>query len=228
MVRDSIPFDAELASKGSTFISKMTIAQDTSSPTAVFVDSIAVLLSSSHPSIVRKTLVMVRSCLNFCTLSNRMALLSAKLIPGILSTQSLQDLSVIEDKDVMKEILKILSSVVEISATIFLQSLPTDINADPQSIRDVVFREVLIPLEPSLVQISRNPHLLSWNNEYQVTLILLSCTFDVSVFHQPALAFVVSSHIPMAFQSLLSKGEYEFAHQLMQLANTPHPYKSRM
>ncbi|KAK2961712.1 hypothetical protein BLNAU_3149 [Blattamonas nauphoetae] len=43
---------------------------------------------------------------------------------------------------------------------VFLPSYCNTLHTDPQSIRDVVLHEVLIPIEPSLVQITRHRHLL--------------------------------------------------------------------
>ncbi|KAK2954798.1 hypothetical protein BLNAU_10283 [Blattamonas nauphoetae] len=61
--------------------------------------------------------------------------------------------------------------------------------------------------------INRNHHLSSWKYEWQGTLDLLARIIDVSVFHQPTLDFTCSSHIPLMFQSLLSKVENDWLHQ---------------
>ncbi|KAK2961774.1 hypothetical protein BLNAU_3211 [Blattamonas nauphoetae] len=133
----------------------------------------------------------------------------------ILSTPHLRDLSVVEDKVIMNDILSIFKFGVWLVDASTVQFLSITSDTDPQSIRGVVLHEVLIPMEPSLVQISRNPHLLSWIDEYKDTLRLLINIFDMSAFHQPTLDFVCSSRIPMVFQSLLSKVEYKNTHQFI-------------
>ncbi|KAK2947324.1 hypothetical protein BLNAU_17711 [Blattamonas nauphoetae] len=70
-------------------------------------------------------------------------------------------------------------------------------------------------MEPSLVQISRNRHLMSWIEEYKATLRLLSTIFQLSPNHQPSLCFVCSSHIPTIFQSLLTEVEHDDTNQFI-------------
>ncbi|KAK2954833.1 hypothetical protein BLNAU_10163 [Blattamonas nauphoetae] len=226
MVRDGYKFDKKLVSKASQFLSSvyptldgawkitaflMAIGQGSPNPTAVFVDSMAVLLSSSHPPIFREALSFIRTSLRWTFPSNRRAIVSSELVPKVLSTPHLRDLSVIDVQDILNSIHTIFETVVWLSSPDFLQSFST--TSDPESIRDAVLHEALIPMEPSLVQISRNPRLLSWNEEYMNTLKVLTRIFEVSAFHQPTLDFICSSHLPMVFQTLLSKVEDEETHQ---------------
>ncbi|KAK2961831.1 hypothetical protein BLNAU_3268 [Blattamonas nauphoetae] len=113
------------------------------------------------------------------------------------------------------ELIDVLLSAIWLSSEHEIQSLSTTSHTDPQSIRDVVLNEVLIPIEPSLVQISRNPLFVSSIYIYHETVKLLVKIFDVSAFHQPTLDFVSSSRIPMAFQTLLSQVEIERTHQFI-------------
>ncbi|KAK2961718.1 hypothetical protein BLNAU_3155 [Blattamonas nauphoetae] len=231
MVRDSYKFDEELLSKVSMFLSSVVrtfdrsfnltndllnaIGQDSPNPSAMFVDSMVVLLSSSHPSIFRDTLSFLHRCLLWCSFSNHLALVSSKLIPRILSSSHLQNLSVTADKIILDRIVLILDRGVNLASTHLIQPVSSTSSTDPQSIRSMVLNEVLIPMEPSLVQIGSNRHLLSWNNEFKDTMELLTKIFEVSVFHQPTLDFICSSRIPMAFQSLLSKVEEEDTHRFI-------------
>ncbi|KAK2961721.1 hypothetical protein BLNAU_3158 [Blattamonas nauphoetae] len=158
-----------------------------------FVNSTTILLSSSHRSIVRDTLSCVRECLRSCSSSNCRKIVSSKLFPRILSTPHLRDLSVVEDQGILRNLLWILQF-----GTI--------------TFRDELLHEVLIPIEPSIVQISRNPHIVSWNDACHTALQFLFKLFNESANFQPSLDFICSSHIPMAFQSLLSKIEQEGTH----------------
>ncbi|KAK2949232.1 hypothetical protein BLNAU_15835 [Blattamonas nauphoetae] len=90
---------------------------------------------------------------------------------------------------------------------VVLGTITTNIKMRRKILRGVVLHEILIPVEPYLVQISRNSHLLSWNDESKNTLEFLTEIFDMGAFHQHTLDFICSSGIPMAFQSLLSKME---------------------
>ncbi|KAK2961714.1 putative leucine-rich repeat protein [Blattamonas nauphoetae] len=225
MVRDGFHFDVELVRKVSKFLSSITsliktndsfdgflyaLGQDSPHRTEIYVDSITTLLSSSHPSIFKGTLAFIRKCLDWGSHSNQLALVSSKLIPRIFSTPYLHDLSGIDDKVIMNDIITILECCVWLSSPDVLQALSPTSDIDPESVRDVVLHEVLIPMEQSLVQISRNPHFLSWNYKYEQTLKLLTEIFDASILHQPTLDFVCSSRIPMAYQTLLSKAENEY------------------
>ncbi|KAK2955696.1 hypothetical protein BLNAU_9386 [Blattamonas nauphoetae] len=224
MVRDNLGFDEELLSKVSTFISSvattvmffhsfkdflMAVGRDSINPNAKFVDSISVLVSSSHPSIFKATLSFIRKCLDCCSSSLKLDLVSSKLFPGILSSQNLQRLPLIADKSVMEDILAIFLSCIELLSTASVLTLSSASGIRPESIRDVVLREVLVPIEPSLVQISRNRYLFWWDDECKETFILLTKIFDFGPLHQPTHDFICSSCIPVVLQSLLSKTENE-------------------
>ncbi|KAK2943390.1 hypothetical protein BLNAU_21700 [Blattamonas nauphoetae] len=209
MGRDDFQFDKKLVQKKSSFLCSVTTRVFPSIDVDDFLKAVG--QSSTNPAAV-DSLSLTRECLRRSS-SCQQALLSSKLYPRILSIPLLRDLSVIAEKDVLSGILFILRDGIQITSTDPLYSLTTLDYPHLQSLRDVVLNEVLIPIEPSLVQISRNPHLLSWTIEYNTVLRFLLMIFDVCVFHQPSLHFLCSSHIPMAFQSLLSKLEHVDTHQ---------------
>ncbi|KAK2961811.1 hypothetical protein BLNAU_3248 [Blattamonas nauphoetae] len=130
----------------------------------------------------------------------------------ILSTPHLRDLSIIEYKDIVEDILTIFRSGIWLANTNTVQYICTKLGTAPHSIQDVLLHDELIPIEPSLVQLSRNPRLLSWNDEFKQMLELLTYIFDVSPFHKPTLDFICSSRVPIIFQSLLSNVEEEHVH----------------
>ncbi|KAK2951372.1 hypothetical protein BLNAU_13652 [Blattamonas nauphoetae] len=226
MARNDSELDEERVSKTSIFLSWFShqlhrtnyadnflnaIGQHSSEPAAVFMDSMTVLLSSSHPSIVRNTLSFIANYLQVCLPLNHLALVSSKLIPRILSTPHFRDLSVLAEQKVLSSIFSIFRLSVGLAQPHSVQALSPD--AGPQSIRNVVLHEVMIPIEPSLVQISRNHSLSSWIDQSAEPLALLVKIFEVSAFDQPTLDYICSSHIPMVFQSLFSKVEDDWLHQ---------------
>ncbi|KAK2961893.1 hypothetical protein BLNAU_3330 [Blattamonas nauphoetae] len=230
MIRDGFQFDEELVSKASKLFSSINmtlrrkncaneflkaIAQDSPNPAAVFMNSMIVLLSSSHPSIFSDTLSIIRLCITSCSLTNNLALVSSKLVHSILSIPRIGNLSLILDPNILTEILRILRYAVNLASANTVLYISTVSNTDPESIHDVVLNEVLIPIEPSIVQISRNPHLLSWNKEYENTFRLLLSIFEVCALHQPTVDFVCSSCVPMIFQSLLTEVEQDDAYQII-------------
>ncbi|KAK2961710.1 hypothetical protein BLNAU_3147 [Blattamonas nauphoetae] len=188
MVRDGYKFDEEQVQNASVFLHSITslpnlsvnfdtvlkdvlkaIERDSPVPTPEFVDSMTVLISSPHPSIIQDSLD------TFIARSLDCVLLPSNPVHSLYYTP----------------------------------------DTDPDSIRDVVLPEVIIPIEPSLVQISRNPHLLSWIKEYKTNLQLLLTLLNISPLHQPTLDFICSSPIPMVFPSLLSKVEDNDTHQFI-------------
>ncbi|KAK2954217.1 hypothetical protein BLNAU_10872 [Blattamonas nauphoetae] len=133
----------------------------------------------------------------------------------ILSTPSLSDLSVVDDQDILDNVLWILQISVSLSPLVFTPSIAFDSQIGPQVLRAVVFHEMFVAIEPSLTQISRNRLLRSLEAGYRNTLDIISHIFHMSVFHQPILDFICSSHIPMVYQSLLSKVEDEDTNQFI-------------
>ncbi|KAK2954835.1 hypothetical protein BLNAU_10165 [Blattamonas nauphoetae] len=208
MVRDDSTFDQELLSKVSSFL--RTINQNISH--RLFVDDVLKKIGQKSPNPTAE----------LSSFPKQLTLIFSKLIPRVLSIPYLRDLSVIDDRNILRDILLILSTCIQISSPDTLRSLSTTLHADPDSIRDVVLYEVLIPMEPSLVQISRNILLLLWQPECEQTLLFMSNIFDKCAFHQPTLDFICSSRIPMAFQSLLSKVEYEYTHHVIYLFMSNH------
>ncbi|KAK2941168.1 hypothetical protein BLNAU_23933 [Blattamonas nauphoetae] len=67
--------------------------------------------------------------------------------------------------------------------------------------------DMIFPMEPALVQISRNRRLLSWTFEYNWTINFMSVTFNAGASHQPTMNFLCSSRIPTVFQSLCAEME---------------------
>ncbi|KAK2949440.1 hypothetical protein BLNAU_15636 [Blattamonas nauphoetae] len=99
-------------------------------------------------------------------------------IPGILSTLRLQDLSVLDDKTALHRLLWILRHHVRLSPAKEVQVLAATSDTTPESIREIVLHAILIPMEPSLIQISRNRLLLSWIKECKETLEMLVYVFE--------------------------------------------------
>ncbi|KAK2954895.1 hypothetical protein BLNAU_10225 [Blattamonas nauphoetae] len=232
MVRDDYNFDEEQLKQASTFFSSITrratpgtffesflktIGEDPADSIPPFLDSTIILLSSPHPSIFRDTLSFLHHCLRGCSPSNHLAFLSAKLFSRMLSTPFLRDLSAINDQGIVKDTIEMLEWCIQLTSTDSLQSLSTTLHTDPQSIRDLMLYEVVIPVEPVLVQINQNHHLFSLHDGYLTTLKLFVKIFDLGAFHQPTLDFICSSRIPMVFQSLLSKIEHEETHHVIYL-----------
>ncbi|KAK2956765.1 hypothetical protein BLNAU_8218 [Blattamonas nauphoetae] len=120
MVRDGYSIDEELVRRASKFLDSLT-----------------------HQSICRETLTFTRTVLDWYSLSNRLALVSAKLIPKILSTPFLRNLNVIDTKVFVVEILTIFITAFQLSRySIPTLDFPFDI--DPTSIRDVVFSVTIL------------------------------------------------------------------------------------
>ncbi|KAK2942584.1 hypothetical protein BLNAU_22501 [Blattamonas nauphoetae] len=230
MVRDGYVFDGELVNKASKFLSSRkqlfkrekdfdcflrAIGKESSNAIPTLVDSMTVLLFSSHHSIFKGTLTFIHTCLNWCPLSTRLAIVSSSLIPRIPSSPHCRALSLVEDNCILNDLIEIVHTIVRLSTAGYLHCLSTDVGLDPQSVRDVVLHEVLMPMEPSLVQISRNHHFLSWNDEWSSTMGLMTHILKLSPFHQPTLDFVCSSRIPIVIQSLLSQNEHERNNQFV-------------
>ncbi|KAK2954771.1 hypothetical protein BLNAU_10256 [Blattamonas nauphoetae] len=229
MLRDGYDFDKELTSKVPTFLRSFrwnlpllysvdeilkVIGQTCTDPATVFVDSLVPLLSWPSRLIVDETITTVRHCFkeNHSTV---LALVSSKIFSKIHSSQTFRGLSKLDDLSLLKDILMLLGDGLQLCSTNAVRSLSATSDTDPQSIRDVVLNEVLIPIGQSLVQISRNRHLLSWNDECRNTVRKQLRLCDASEFHQPTLDFICSSRIPMVVQSLLTSIEHEFSSQLI-------------
>ncbi|KAK2949379.1 hypothetical protein BLNAU_15675 [Blattamonas nauphoetae] len=165
-----------------------TTGHGSSHPAAGFVDSIAVMLSSSHPTIYCDTLSLLAE------FADRF---SSKLKGS--------------DKNELNKILEILFRSVGSFPTNISENKSFYRNTDVQALREVMLHRTVIPIEQSLIQLYRHPHLLSWNDEYKKAFTLLDKIFKASAYHQPTLDFLRSSSIPLVFQSLLSKGEDEDA-----------------
>ncbi|KAK2959707.1 hypothetical protein BLNAU_5196 [Blattamonas nauphoetae] len=153
IVRDGYSFDDELVRHASVFFVSLSltvdsmdtandflkvIEQDSTGPGVMFVDSITVLLFSPHRSICRDTLTFVCQCLYLCYVSNILALVSAKLIPSIISTPHLRDLSRLFDKDILSNILTIFDHVIALASPNAIKNRLPYFGINTESVRDVV------------------------------------------------------------------------------------------
>ncbi|KAK2946029.1 hypothetical protein BLNAU_19040 [Blattamonas nauphoetae] len=184
----------------------MAFGQGSTDPMQVFVDSIVHLLSLPSPSIVEDTVCIARQCFEK-NQSNIQALVSMKLISRIFSTPHLRDLSVINEKGLLRNLLTILQASVWLVPTERPPKIPSNYDNRPQSLRDLVLHDALIPMEPPLVQLNRGYHLLSWKSGSEDLLTFVTHILNASVFHPPTLDFVCSSRLPLVFQSLLTEVE---------------------
>ncbi|KAK2948320.1 hypothetical protein BLNAU_16769 [Blattamonas nauphoetae] len=132
-----------------------------------FVDSTIVLLSSPSPIIMKEALTVFQRWFTSLTTIDQLMLVSSNLFPNILSTLHLLNLSAVEDKRILTDIVRFSQPGVWLSSIFTMTSLPSIAAISAQSIQDVVLHKCLIPMGPSLVQIPRNPHILSWINEYK-------------------------------------------------------------
>ncbi|KAK2943266.1 hypothetical protein BLNAU_21838 [Blattamonas nauphoetae] len=228
LVRDNVPFNVSLLRKVTTFFLvldpavnldllvkdfKNTTGQDCTDPVPLFVDSIIVLLSSSHNSIVGNVLAFLRRFVESCSAPIRSDLLNCNLISIIFSTHYLKDLSVLGDQLILRNLLTFLELFTKISSPIATRFNSFSPGTGHLSLQNLVLHKLWIPMEPALVQISRNPCILEWIEECAETLNLLSRILDVGACHQSTLDFVCSSRIPIVLLSLLTEVENEDAHQ---------------
>ncbi|KAK2954843.1 hypothetical protein BLNAU_10173 [Blattamonas nauphoetae] len=229
MVKDSVPFDQDLLQKASAFLSSIkptlnrsadmdeflrTVGQGSPEPVPIIADSIVLLLSLPSPAVVKETLVFVRLCVSL-RVSDSLTFLTTKIIPGALSSPHLRDLALVADQGIVTGFLEILKQGIYLFPTDKLYIIGASKNYDFDQLRNVVLHEMLIPVEPSLVQITRNRHLPSWDNEFRDTFLFLSDIIKVSAFHQPTLDFVCSSRLPKVFLSLPSDSEVEAVQRYM-------------
>ncbi|KAK2959708.1 hypothetical protein BLNAU_5197 [Blattamonas nauphoetae] len=81
------------------------------------------------------------------------ALVAEKVIPRILSTPCLEDLSGFASITLLLETTMILDSCLWLSSTDGINIIRTTSDVDLQYVRDMVLHEVFIPMEPSLIQL---------------------------------------------------------------------------
>ncbi|KAK2955640.1 hypothetical protein BLNAU_9330 [Blattamonas nauphoetae] len=152
------------------------IGEVSEDPAAVFVDSINALLSSYYPSIVEETLGFLGYCVAKCATSRRFAIVSSKLFHRIPSALCMPNFAIVKRNLTMPHMIRIIQVCIKLTSFQRLRVLSSI--ADHQSIRNVVLHDVLIPVEPILLQISRNRRLSWWSIEYQNILQILTKIFD--------------------------------------------------
>ncbi|KAK2957312.1 hypothetical protein BLNAU_7690 [Blattamonas nauphoetae] len=221
IIRDGYPFDEALVRQISDFLRSIswnmpllfsssdlmrTLGQGSTDPMQVFVDSLILLLLMPFPSIVEETLPIVQRC-HKESQSTLLKLHSSLPIWDTPFTSYLRELPGIADKGLLRAVLVILLAGLRVSSDDNYHPTMTDSNTAPQSIRDMVLREVFIPIEPSLARICQQNLLLPWDHVSVAIKPLIACIFDASVLHQPTHDFLSSSNIPLAFHSLLVESE---------------------
>ncbi|KAK2943262.1 hypothetical protein BLNAU_21834 [Blattamonas nauphoetae] len=117
LVRDNIPFDDSLLRKVTSFLSvlkptsnlsilvkdfKKKPRPNSTDSVPLFIHSMAVLLSSSHASIIRDVFAYLHRYLTSCSAPIQLNLLNSDLISIIFSTHCLKDLSALDDQLILR------------------------------------------------------------------------------------------------------------------------------
>ncbi|KAK2960789.1 hypothetical protein BLNAU_4186 [Blattamonas nauphoetae] len=227
MLRDGYTFDEHLVNKITMLLRSLrwnlpimyhlddvlkVMGHTCTDPTDVFVDSLVRLLSFPHHLTVEETLTTVRHCFNQHP-SAVLAIVSSKLFSRILSTPHLRDLSVLDHRGLMQDMIVILQSGLRLSSTEIVLSITSTSNTDPQTIRNAMLNEIFIPIETALVQLRSNCCFLSLSSISSGFCPLIPGMFEASAFHQPTLDFIRSSRYLVLFQYDLAESTTEKRHQ---------------
>ncbi|KAK2950141.1 hypothetical protein BLNAU_14943 [Blattamonas nauphoetae] len=196
--------DASLEAKTVEFLSVVTrkssefaddfldnLASRSDDSSANFIQCIVVLISSASKRIITATMKMFDSLIIHCSIANRLALVTAGLIPQIINTLNPQSLSFAETVDIQINIENIIWFSLGLSTPEDLAQLEIEDDDEQPTVHETVFQQVLIPSEKCICHLC--VHRFSIIDSYQSRcfLILIARLLEISPSYQPTMDYVL-------------------------------------
>ncbi|KAK2960255.1 hypothetical protein BLNAU_4808 [Blattamonas nauphoetae] len=176
---------------------------------ATFVQSIAVLLSTSSHAIVTTTMKLLKTLVMNCSAKVHLTLVNADLIHQIISTINPLSLSVTEAVDIHVYLLKIVRDTLWIVTPGGLPQLKIEDEKEQQAVHESVLQQVVAPCEKYI------RHLCV--NRYSIMDGVLSCEFmdllatflEICPYYQPTMEFVLVLPVFSTIPSCLAFFEHD-------------------
>ncbi|KAK2957563.1 hypothetical protein BLNAU_7462 [Blattamonas nauphoetae] len=165
-----------------------------------FVQSIVVLISSPNEVITKAGMKMLGSLIDSRSGKVRLALLHADLIPQLISTFNPLSLSFTEAVGIHTCLMKTIRESIWLATPDGLIRLSCESGYEPQTVRETVLQQVLIPSEKYIWHFCVNRYSIVVGEQSRSFRELLVQLLRICAYYQPTLDFVL--HTPIVFTIL--------------------------
>ncbi|KAK2951217.1 hypothetical protein BLNAU_13833 [Blattamonas nauphoetae] len=168
-----------------------------------FIDSIVILLSSPHSSIVEATMSFLNKTTTQSSPAIRKGLVESDLINKLLATVRPHTLPLSGNDEIFNNLTKIIGNSIYLASPKSLSSLHITTSVDKQYYREMIFQKVVIASGQFVSFLISNRYSLDEDLLFSF-MSLLATGLRISLFHRPTLEFVLASPIAMTLSSCLS------------------------
>ncbi|KAK2961659.1 hypothetical protein BLNAU_3457 [Blattamonas nauphoetae] len=191
-------WDAPLAEKLITDL----IPSSPGSPSG-FIDSIVILLSSPHSTIVATAFSYLCKITDSTSIEGQSRLVKSDIVSKAFTTIQPHTLSIAGNEEIFDNLIGIIGNCVKLAFPFFLEELGITEAVDQFNHREMIFQKVVIPSSQFVTFLISNRYTLS-GDLFTSVVSHLHAIIDIGPFHCPTLEFVLASPIVMALSSCLS------------------------
>ncbi|KAK2959826.1 hypothetical protein BLNAU_5315 [Blattamonas nauphoetae] len=218
LAKAGYPFDTALQDKAVRFLKSLSpewdepdyaakLVSDLVSSSAGshtgFVESIVILLSSPHSTIVGAAISFLRQTFEYSSPVIRCPLVESDLVTTVLTTVQPHTLSISGNEEIFGELLGIIDRFVDLATPLSLEQLGKITTVDQYNHREMIFQNVVLPSSHFMTFLISNRYILA-EDLFRSFMSLLSILIRICPYHHPTLEFVLASPIVMAFSRCLS------------------------
>ncbi|KAK2961663.1 hypothetical protein BLNAU_3461 [Blattamonas nauphoetae] len=175
--------------------------------TSGFIDSIVVLLSSPHSTVVDAALSFLFKTLYHSSPAIQDCLVESDLISNVLATVQPHTLPISGNEEIFDKLVNIIQNSAILASPLSLFGLGVTAAVEKSNHREMILQKVVIPSSQFVTFLISNRYIL--NELLLNSFMALLCAFlEMGPFHRPTLEFVLASPVAMGFSDCLSFIEY--------------------
>ncbi|KAK2948716.1 hypothetical protein BLNAU_16354 [Blattamonas nauphoetae] len=176
-----------------------------------FVSSILVLISSSNRVITTAMVKILKTLIIWCSTKVRLALVSADLIPQLISTLNPLSLSFAEAVYIHTDLMDIIRTSLKLSTPGGLRQLKIYEEDEQQAVHETVLKQVVAPSEKYISHMCMNRFSIVRSDQSRHFLELLAQLLKTCPYHQATMDFVIKTPVVLTIPSYLTFFEDEFS-----------------
>ncbi|KAK2952680.1 hypothetical protein BLNAU_12329 [Blattamonas nauphoetae] len=147
---------------------------------------------------------MLRNLIDCCSSQMHLALVTADLIPRLITTLNPQSLSFAEAVEIHSGLMSSLTSSLRLSTPEGLSILEIEDWNEQQAVHKTVLKQVLVPSEKFICQLCANRFSIVDGDESNDFMNLLARLLHISPYYQPTMDFVLNMPIIFTIPNCLT------------------------
>ncbi|KAK2957625.1 hypothetical protein BLNAU_7524 [Blattamonas nauphoetae] len=187
----------------------LSLGRTTADSSSDFVQCIGVLISSASQVITTAAMKMLGNLIMWCSAKVRLTLVSADLIPQLITTLNPLSLSFTEAVDIHTCLMRIIMFCLRLATPFGLPQLACAGLDEQLAVPETIFQQVLIPSEKYIYHLCVNRFSIIDGDQFGSFLSLFAHLLEICPYHQPTMYFVLRMPVVFTIPSCLASFENE-------------------